>query len=395
MNILVVSHYYAAHGGGIENVVRQLLLAFREVAPRYRFSWAATACDEAAELPGVVNLPMAGTNIIEQKLGVPLPLWSWRALKQLAAAVQSHDAIWLHDTLYFGNIIAFWLAWRSGKPVIITQHIGTVPYQQSWLRALVAFGNRWLAAPMLRRAYRAVFIAAQVQVYFTPLVGEWVALPPCLIPNGVQHSVFKTVGGERRAALRAKFGFGDKPVLLFVGRFVAKKGLPILELLARAMPEVDWVFAGPGPLDPEIWGLPQVRVLRERSGAAIAELYQAADLLVLPSIGEGLPLVIQEAAACALPVLCTAETAAADPALPALLNQASVLPLDPVATAQRWREHITALLSDRTALAAQGEALARFARYRWSWQDAALRYADLFAEVPIPPEPLEDDTASD
>lgn len=384
MKILVVSHYYAGHGGGIENVIRQLLLAFREVAPKHRFTWAATACDTPAELPGVTNLPMAGNNNIEAKHGVPLPLWSWRALRQLAAVVRDHDAVWLHDTLYFGNIAAWFLARRAKKPVIITQHIGIVPYQNPWLRRLVHWGNRCFTLPMLRRAFRTVFIAAPVRAAFNAQIIRWAA-PPLLILNGVQHSVFKTVGAERRAMLREKHHFGEAFVVLFVGRFVAKKGLTVLHLLAQQMPDVQFVFAGKGPLDPEQWNLPNCRVVHDRVGVAIAELYQAADLLVLSSSGEGFPLVIQEAAACGLPVLCAEASAAADPGAQPLLNVAPVLPEDPVNTTADWSQAIRALQDNPTLRQQQGAALAAYARDHWSWQTAALHYDALFALMPQPP----------
>jgi len=381
MKILIVNHYYAAHGGGIESVVRQLLLAFREVAPQHRFTWAATSCDAPAELPGVTNLPMAGSNFVEKKYGIPLPLWSRRACKQLAASIKTHDAVWLHDTLYLGNIIAFLLAKRAGKPIFITQHVGDVPYQNPLLRGLVKLANRFVALPMLRHAFRTIFIAAQVQDFFAAQTGAW-PQTPVLIPNGVHHSVFKPVSAERRAALRQKFGIGDRFTLLFVGRFVAKKGLPVLQKLARQMPEHLWLFAGRGPLDPAAWDQPNCRVVRDRSGAAIAELYQAADVLVLPSSGEGLPLVVQEAAACGLPILCAPESAAADPALPALLNTALVLPHDPVTTANLWQNSLSSLLANSAARQMQSLELANFARSQWSWPETARAYAALFETVP-------------
>lgn len=383
MKILVVSHYFAAHGGGIESVIRQLLLAFREVAPRHRFSWAATGCDTAVELPGVTNLPMAGSNAIEARHGVPLPVWSLSALRQLAAAVKEHDVLWLHDTLYMGNIAAYWLARRAGKPVIITQHIGDVPYQNSWLKRLVTWGNRFFSRPMLRHANRVIFIAAPVRAYFSQQIAHWAA-PPLLIFNGVQHSVYKTVGAGRRAVLREKFELGERFTVLFVGRFVGKKGLTVLRLLAQQMPDVQFLFAGRGSLDPEGWGLPNCRVLRDKIGVAIAELYQAADLLVLPSSGEGFPLVIQEAAACGLPVLCGPISAAADPHVTALLNTAPVLPDDPVNTTADWVQAIRVLQEEPERRAAQGLALANYAREHWSWQTAALQYDALFATLPKP-----------
>jgi glycosyltransferase involved in cell wall biosynthesis len=394
MKILVVSHYYAAHGGGIESVIRQLLLAFREVAPQHRFTWAATACDVPAELPGVTNLPMAGNNQIEKKHGVPLPLWSWSAWRQLAAAVKTHDAIWLHDTLYLGNIVAYWLARRAGKPVLITQHIGAVPYQNKWLRRAVDYALRYVTQPMLHHAFRTVFIAAQVRSFFMAQGEKWFA-SPLLIPNGVLHSVYKTVGYERRSLLREKYLLGEAFTVLFVGRFVEKKGMNILRLLAQQLPDVHFLFAGKGSIDPAAWNLPNCRVARDRTGAAIAELYQAADLLVLPSCGEGLPLVIQEAASCGLPILCATETAMADSKLPQMVNTAAVQLEDPVTTTKDWSAAIRALQADPALRQLQGAALANYARDTWSWQMAVLNYDAIFATMPQPiiPMPMMDDDA--
>jgi glycosyltransferase involved in cell wall biosynthesis len=65
--------------------------------------------------------------------------------------------------------------------------------------------------------------------------------------------------------------------------------------MARQRPDIQWAFAGWGHLDPQVWGLPNVVVFRDLSGADLVPLYQASDVFVLPSKGEGFPLVIQEA----------------------------------------------------------------------------------------------------
>jgi glycosyltransferase involved in cell wall biosynthesis len=186
--------------------------------------------------------------------------------------------------------------------------------------------------------------------------------PPLLIPNGVDAQVF------RHATLP---NATSSPTLLFAGRFVEKKGLGLLRELAARVPEARWVFAGWGPLDPQAWGLPNVSVVRGRNSGELAPLYQAASLLVLPSIGEGFPLVVQEAMACGTPAMVSEETAAGAPqARPLLITE----PL----SAERWAARIRALLASPAELTALRPRVAAFAREHWSWELCARRYAELF-----------------
>lgn len=361
--------------------MRQLLLAFREVAPDYRFSWAATDSDAAAELPGVVNLPMARGWRIAEQCGLA-PLWSWAALKALAGAIKAHDAVWLQDAGAPGTVTAAWLARRAGKSVILTQQAGAAVPAQPWRRRLAERAQRHLVLPLLQRAWRSVFTAASVQAGYQAAPGAWAAAP-LLVPNGVMHSVFKTVGPERRAMLREKYALADKFTVLFMGRGTEGAGLPLVRELAQRLPEIAFLLTGRGLL--ATLALPHCQIVPERSGAALAELYQAADLLVLPSYGEGLPLAVQEAAACGLPVLCAPDTAAADPLLTPLLNTAPLNPFDPAANVPCWQEQVVALRGNAVLRREQGEALAAFAREHWSWQQAALAYAALFAALPVAP----------
>ena len=55
-----------------------------------------------------------------------------------------------------------------------------------------------------------------------------------------------------------------------------------------------------------------MRVFSDLAGPGLAELYRASDVFVLPSQGEGFPLVVQEALACGLPVVCGDESTGAD-----------------------------------------------------------------------------------
>jgi glycosyltransferase involved in cell wall biosynthesis len=374
MRITLVTHYFPGHRGGIERVAGELAgrLAAEHGA---RIEWHASDCDAPPSIPGVEAVPAATCNTIEKRLGVPYPIWSPRALWRVVRSARTADAVHLHDCLYLANVLSFAAARLTGRPVIVTQHVGMIPYRSRALRALLALAYGVLGRLVLGGASRVVFVSDAVRRYF----GEFVrfSVPPLLIANGVDTSVFRPPSESDRSALRRQFGAGpDTPLLLFVGRFVEKKGLPALRLLAERMPKARWMFAGWGPLDPAAWALPNVAVFRDRSGARLAELYQAADLLVLPSVGEGFPLVVQESMACGTPALVGTETADGCPDAAAVLEAEGV---DGPDAAVRWERRIRELTARREARA----AVAAYAATNWSWDRCTERYAELFRHLTV------------
>ncbi len=174
----------------------------------------------------------------------------------------------------------------------------------------MALANRLVARPILSGAEQVVFISQFVRDYFARLRFR---RAPVLIFNGVDTAIFRPAADGERMAARERFGFApDQRVALFVGRFVEKKGVALLGKTAALRPDLTFAFAGWGLIDPAAWGLTNVRVFSDLAGAGLAELYRAADVFVLPSQGEGFPLVVQEALACGLPVVCGEESTDAD-----------------------------------------------------------------------------------
>jgi glycosyltransferase involved in cell wall biosynthesis len=377
VRVALVSHYYPAHLGGVERIAGQLAERLAR-AGLANIEWHASDCDPApAAAPGVACMPARSWNGIERGLGLPYPLWSPGALRKLLRAVRSADVVHLHDCLYLPNVVAYLGARLARRPVLVTQHVGWVPYRNPLLRLALALANRALGNLVLGGACRVVFESEAVRRYFARFVRFRAA--PELVANGVDTQVFAPADPAARRKLRAALGADDgTPLLLFIGRFVEKKGLPVLAELAARFPHARWILAGAGPVDPARWQRSNVQVIRAPRPDELAPLYQAADLFVLPSVGEGLPLAVQEAMACGTPALVGDETAAACPpqADAPILHEATGAGDD----AARWAARLERLLGDPAALAALRPRVAAFARREWAWERCVERYAALLRE---------------
>jgi glycosyltransferase involved in cell wall biosynthesis len=367
IRILVVSPYYAEHGGGVEIVAGEL--ARRFAARGAEVLWAASAFPQ---VPPTGRLLMRGWNVSERRWGIPYPLWEPLSLARLHAAVRASDVVHVHDCLYQGSVSAFLCARALGKPVVVTQHVGLIPYRSRLPRLLMAGANRVLGRLVLGGCDRSVFISRAVQAYFADFARP---AGPAFIPNGVDTRRFRPVTADERRELRERLGWpAARPVFLFVGRFTQKKGLPILRSLAERLPGCDWVFVGWGREDPAGWGLANVRCPGFVAHEDLPAYYQAADLLVLPSVGEGFPLVVQEAMACGTPVLISTETAAAMPGIDTV-----AFACDPTPGAVETR--LAGILEDRAGLEDVRRASAAFARSQWDWDRCADHYWELFAAL--------------
>ena len=374
--ILVISPYYAAHGGGVEIVAGQLAKGL--ASHGHEVTWVASDTDATDPDASVRCVPMRANNSVEVRTGVPVPLWTPAALHRLWQVMRHCDVIVMHESLYLSNILAALAARVLHKPLLVVQHVGEVPYRSQALRAVVRLGNAVAARIVHRCARRVVFVSAVVRDYFCPPASAARSKSE-LIPNGFDPARFRPVEDGEREHIRARLGVaGNGPVVLFVGRFVEKKGLGLLHELARARPALRWVFVGSGPIDPAQWGLGQVRVVGRVPQDQLPDWYRAADLLVLPSTGEGFPLVVQEAMACGLPVAVATETAAALDGVQQSVFSADVQG-EPGLALQRW----LALLDQ--AVSAVGpecrRKVARFASDHWSWTRCVDQYAAVIDHI--------------
>jgi glycosyltransferase involved in cell wall biosynthesis len=132
------------------------------------------------------------------------------------------------------------------------------------------------------------------------------------IPNGVPSE--RAVPRRPREEVRRELGIGDGFAILTPGRLAPQKGVEYLIRAAprvrEAVPGARIVVAGVGPLEERLSKLivelgveNTVRLLGFRHD--VADLLDASDLVVLPSLWEGLSISLLEAMAAAKPILTT------------------------------------------------------------------------------------------
>ena len=358
MRILSVSNFFDTHGGGLERVAGHLSREF--VRAGHAAAWAACDADGLPDSPAtLVRLRCA--NPTEALTGLPMPLPGPRSIARLRRAVRESDVVVIHDALYVPSILAMLFARSNRKPVVLIQHIGSIGFTRPLLRGLIRLANRLVTRPMMAAADRLVFISQTVRDEFADTGAANASL---LVFNGVDHTTFNSVERQPRSAVRRGWGLPeDGPLALFVGRFVEKKGLSVIRALAASRPDVTFALLGKGPLNPADWDLPNVRVLGQQSQQDIGDLYRAGDVLVLPSVGEGYPLVVQEAMACGLPVICGDDSARADPGATQWLQG---IPVD-LSDVERSARHCAAALERMFERTPDRTAMARYAAKTYDW----------------------------
>jgi glycosyltransferase involved in cell wall biosynthesis len=136
------------------------------------------------------------------------------------------------------------------------------------------------------------------------------------IPGGVDADLFRPLPQAARDERRAALGLADRDVLLYVGRFVPLKNLPMLvAAFARVRderPGAALVLAGEGILEGQVreqvrsLGLERdVHFLGHVAQPDLVPLYAASDVVLLSSSFDNSPNAVLEANACERPVVAT------------------------------------------------------------------------------------------
>jgi D-inositol-3-phosphate glycosyltransferase len=366
--VLVVCHYYPPHVGGIEEVARAEArgLAAEGLSVTVMTSRPAARGSSATFDPGVRVVRVRAFNTLE-RFGVPFPLFFPPSLvRQSWTEVRRADVVHVHDTLYVSSwVVALWCHLLH-KPLVVTKHVAVVAHP--W--AVVALAQRLVYGTVGRYVCRCARMVFYVNSAIRDSLLSQGTCPARLapLPNGVDLVAFApAASAAERTALRRIFQLPpDRPLVLFVGRLVPKKGYR--QLVDAAEGQDEWIAVLVGDGDTV---RPTLRVLpfgvRDRDSVRL--LYRACDVFALPSRSEGFPLTVQEAMASGLPVVTTDDPGydmyGLDPGL------VTLLPAD----SPRLNEIISDLVADPQRRRQMAVYSRRFAEDNFSWDNhvSALR----------------------
>lgn len=232
----------------------------------------------------------------------------WQGIKELSDFLRMHSGEykWFHNHEVYLTFLLKPLTAHYGLNNFIV-HCHATQYSD---RILAAFRNRitCLPIPYMTCTRFACSEAAGNFLFGKRRSGKhsfWV------IPNAVERGKF-LYNSEVRNRYRRSLHLEKAFIIFHIGRFAPQKNhLFLLEIfydIALSIPEARLLLAGDGPLKEgiekkacELGIFDKVLFLGQRDD--IPELLQAADLFVLPSLYEGLPVSCLEAQAAGLPCL--------------------------------------------------------------------------------------------
>ena len=298
---------------------------------------------------------------------------SWPLATCVRRALPDFDLLHIHGLYRFPPTYAAWQARRQGVPYVVRPHGALDPYLYSRSSTgrlgLKRLYERWFDLPNLHAA-GAIHYTADEERERAAFLN--LRAPSFVVPNGLDWAPYDAL--PARGSLRARWGLGDAPLVLFLGRLHFKKGLdlliPAFDALRRRVPEAQLVIAGPENDD---YGQQVRGWVRERGldaaahfvgplhGADVVQAYVDADVFALPSYTENFGMTVVEALACELPVVISDQVNIHAEVSGAGAGLVTRCDADEVAQA------LETLLNEPDRRRAMGEAGRRLVQARFTW----------------------------
>jgi glycosyltransferase involved in cell wall biosynthesis len=299
---LVSTNFY----GGPEKLILGHLECLRDARDNRYEGMLASYLERGNPNETLEKARMGGVKCFGISMSGPLDMRTLWTLKTLLCH-ERVDLLCTHG--YKSTLMGWWTRQKAGIPVVAFSHGYTAENKKVAL-------YEWLERQVLGRLDGVIFVSEgqrrRLESFGIRSRKSWI------VRNAISVKYMRDewLGPNKGNIVRRRLGVPEgAAVVVSVGRLSPEKGHRFLvEAIARMHGyEIDthFVFCGDGPCQREL------EIQCKRLGISnvchfvgfrrdMGEIYQAMDLLVLPSLTEGLPTVILEAFAAAKPVVATA-----------------------------------------------------------------------------------------
>ena len=130
MRILIATHYWRPHRGGVETVAWEQARRLVQRGHQVSVVTSKLAGDSSiSEDDGFPVYRVTAANFLEAR-GIPYPIFSYRLLPLLARLVPAHDVVLVHSHTFLSSVAATWVARRQSSDRLL---LASVCYLSSGL----------------------------------------------------------------------------------------------------------------------------------------------------------------------------------------------------------------------------------------------------------------------
>ncbi|MDQ6884294.1 MAG: glycosyltransferase family 4 protein [Candidatus Dormibacteraeota bacterium] len=360
LRILALCDYFSTNpSGGSERAALELYSRLATQGTTVRVITTMLRRGQATpQIPGVDVLAMPSLDFagpLRVQAGLSPSLFV--RVKSIAAEFKP-DVVHGHTLFFQSALAAAMLRRAAGVPLVTTVQIAGLENLREPVRALGRAYEQTVGRFIIARSDSLIAVSPSVRAHLMTLGADPARIT--VIPNGVDLTRFGTLARSSAPA--------QPPLVAFVGRLIQNKGPQtlveaLLELHRQQVP-FKARFYGEGPMRDEL-----VARARPAAGAIeflgqvseVAARLAEADILVRPSLTEGLPLAVLEAMASRVCVIATDIPGNRD-----LIRDGANGLLVPIRDPQRLATAIRAMIENparRAALATAGQETAQ--AYSW------------------------------
>jgi glycosyltransferase involved in cell wall biosynthesis len=379
MNLLVISHGFPPYYGGAEHAAGFLAQAAADTG-----RWKVRVL--TSDIGGRLSSHEEHDGVCIDRVRCRKAAWTGHTTRELVSFLcasrsyrppETPDLILAHFTLPAGTV-ARGLSRLCGVPYAVVLHGSDVPgYQTSRFGLLYRIIKPWIRR-IWRDAGRVIAVSEELRAL---ALDTWPGGRIDVVPNGVDTVAF------RPADAMVSEPASTSVRMVSTAQLIPRKGLQhviaaIASLPSSAREHLTWTIYGTGAYGDTLRELVASQGLADVVSLGglvdyeeLPDRLRDADLFVLPSLQEGLPLSLLEAMACGLPVLATRVGG-----IPRVVVDGEhgllVEPGDPA----RLADALLRLINDSRLREVMGRA-GHHAAQSWSWAAVWQRYERVLAPL--------------